>query len=160
MGRSIIVSAVTYGLGFLGQEKHFHETFQQYVSDKLVNPEVESPSFWIAVSDTALLALKQLFECVFAPYITKLLIAQDLAVDEEEAFIVRERSKVYGELIIGGNTEDGLLDNIIQSIIHPWANLEASLCNCCDLILIVMSYNVHLGHQFLEYDSSSGLYKT
>ena len=65
MGRSIIVSSVTYMLGFLGQEKHFHKTFQQYVSDKLVNPEVKSPSFWIAVSDTELLALKQLFECVF-----------------------------------------------------------------------------------------------
>ena len=55
----------------------------------------------------------------FALYITELLIAQDLAVDEEEALIVQERSKVYGELIIGGNTEDGLLDTIIQSTIHP-----------------------------------------
>lgn len=55
----------------------------------------------------------------FALYITELLIAQDLAVDEEEALIVKECSKVYGELIIGGNTEDGLLDTIIQSTIHP-----------------------------------------
>jgi len=137
MGRSIIMAAVTYALGFSGQEKHFHETFQQYVSAKLTNPEVKSPSFWIAVSDAEPLALQQLFECVFTPYITELLIAQDLAVDEPEALIVREHSKLYGELIIGGDTEDGRLDNIIQSIIHPQANLEASLCNCCDLFLIV-----------------------
>ena len=127
MGRSIIVATVRYGLGFSGLEKNFHETFQRYVADKLSNPELTSPAFWIAVSNAAPLALNQLFECVFAPYTSDLLIAQDLAVDEGKASIVREHSKAYGELIIDANTEDGLLDSITQSIMHT--DLEASITN-------------------------------
>jgi hypothetical protein len=156
MGRSIIISTVRYGLGFSGLEKKFHETFQRYVGDKLSNPELASPAFWIAVSNAAPLALNQLFECVFAPYASDLLIAQDLAVDEGKASIVREHSKAYGELIIDANTEDGLLDDIIQSIMHT--DLEASISNpfyhsCCH-------NNGRLGHRSLEYNSSSRFCET
>ena len=125
MGRSIIMSTIRYELGFSGLKRKFHETFQQYVADKLLNLELTSPAFWIAVSNAAPLALNQLFECVFAPYTLELLIVEDLAVDEGKVSIVRDHSKVYGELIIDANTEDGLLDDIIQTIMHT--NLEASI---------------------------------
>lgn len=140
MGRTIIVSTIRYSLGFSGEEKRFHESFEQYLSDKLVNPGVTSPSFWISLSGTAPLALNQLFECVFAPYITELLIAQDLAVDEVKALTIREHSKLYGELIIDANTEDGLFDKIIQSTIRRRTDLEASSLNYHDLILIYTTF--------------------
>lgn len=158
MGRTIIVSTIRYALGFSGQEKNFHKAFQEYLSNKLVNPGTTRPAFWISVSGTSPLGLNQLFECVFAPYIAELLITQDLAVDEGQALTIREHSKLYGDLIINANTEDGLLDNVIQSTIHT--NLEASPLNCCDLILIVISYDVHLGDRSLEYNFSSGFYQT
>lgn len=151
MGRTIIVSTIRYALGFSGQEKDFHKTFQEYLSHKLVNPGTTRPAFWISLSGTAPLGLNQLFESVFAPYIAELLIAQDLAVDKSQALSIRERSKLYGELIINANTEDGLLDDIIRSTIHT--NFEASLV--ISFIIIVFSYAVHLGRH-----ASSGFYKT
>jgi len=149
MGRTVIVSTVTYGLNFLSQEQKFHQTLREYISAKLMDPKTQSPNYWISLSSTAPLALTQLFECVFAPYIAELLIAQDLRLDLRQALVIRERSKLYREVVIDANTDDGLLDEIIRGIIHsPREAREASPFRPCNIFL-----NVHLGLQSVYFES-------